>query len=118
MELWLSSLVIVVAAALSGGGAWLAARAANRKVPSETAGILTNTALSLVEPLGNRISELEKRVDELEEEVFLERRERMWREMHNRALVEELHAAGVAEPVTIEEVRRMYPEPEKHPSNN
>lgn len=97
-----------------------AARVARRKVPEETANVLVNTAMELVEPLKVRIAELEGRVEELEKEVFLERRERLWREMHNRALVEELRAAGVAEPITIEEIRRMYPQPElrnKRPLN-
>ena len=110
MEVWVSSLVIVVAALLSGAGAWWAASAANRKVPSETAHILTETALSLVEPLRERITELEVRVEVLEVEVVLERRERLWRELHAAALAEQLHAAGL-EPVTLHEIRRLYPNP-------
>lgn len=113
MEPWITGLVVAAAGALSAGGAWITARIASKKVPSETASILTETALSLVEPLRDRVSQLETRVDELEQEVFNERRERLWREMHNAALIEELRALGVAEPVTLEEIRRMYPHPEQ-----
>ena len=110
---WWGIAVAVAVPLLTAIGTIQAARVARRKVPEETANVLVNTAMELVEPLKTRVTELEDRVEELEREVFLERRERLWREMHNRALVEELRAAGVAEPITIEEIRRMYPKPEQ-----
>ena len=109
---WWGGFIILGTAAVTGLGGWWAARTAKRKVPEETASLLTETALSLVEPLRDRITELEGRVTQLEEEVFLERRERYWRELHAAALVEQLHAAGV-DPVTLEEIRHLYPHPEK-----
>lgn len=111
---WWGFVVALGVPVITGIATVWAAATARKKVPEDTANVLVNTAIGLVEPLNNRVQELEERVTELEVEVGRERKERMWRELHNRALVEELRAAGVAEPITIEEIRRLYPNPEKH----
>lgn len=107
---WWGGLITVGAATAAGVGTWLAARTAKKKVPEETAHVLTETALSLVQPLRERVEELEERVEALESEVHLERRERRWRERHADALEEQLHAAGI-QPVTLEEIRKLFPNP-------
>lgn len=103
-----SLLVGAIAALIAGLIAWAAGR---RKASSESINILTGTALSLVEPLRLRVNELEARVNALEAEVILEKKERLWRELHAAALIEQLHAAGVPDHITLAEIRILYPNP-------
>ena len=109
--MWIAWGIALAVPIITAIGTAVAASIARRKVPEEAAHVLVSTAIDLVEPLRTRVQELERRVDDLEKEVFLERRERLWRELHAAALEEQLHAAGVM-PVSLEEIRRLYPAPE------
>jgi len=70
--------VTIIAALVVGGGSWLAARLTFRSSEPLGVKLITETTLSLIEPLTEKVEQLEREVEGLEVEL------RVWRELAER----------------------------------
>ena len=66
MPIWLQGIITLLAAIIASGATWATVRASNAKMQAEEAEVITRTALSLIEPMRAKITDLEARVKELE----------------------------------------------------
>jgi len=69
MPIWLQGIITLLAAIIASGATWATVRASNAKMQAEEAEVITRTALSLIEPMRTKITDLEVRVKELEAEA-------------------------------------------------
>lgn len=113
MELWASILASVTVALLSGGGAWYAARAVNKKAPAEIITALSEGAVNLVDPLNQRIDSMEDELKAIKAErqecqaqiLRLEGENNLLLRWANVLIEQVIKNGGV--PVLLEDIRRL-----------
>ena len=99
-------LPVIVALIASPLVAWITVRASRPKVKADATRVLTDVSLSLVEPLQERIVQLEEREDKNELRIsFLERENRVLHRWAQILFTQVIEAGGI--PVSFEHVQGL-----------
>lgn len=106
MNEWAQIAVTFLIGAGTVAGSWAAVRVSRRNARTTETDVVTDAALSLVEPLKTRVQELESKVEYLEEELLKAEKER--NQLHRWALTltGQLHGAGI-DPISFEQIRYL-----------
>ena len=103
---WAQIVVTAVIGLLTVGGSYGAVAVSRRNAKTTETDVVTDAALSLIQPLKDRVSELESKVDHLESELKKSETER--NRLHRWALTlyGQLEGAGI-DPIRFEEIKRL-----------
>ena len=98
--------VTAVIGLLTVAGSYASVKVARRNARVQETDVVTDAALSLLEPLRHRITELEVKVDHLESELQKSERERNQLVRWAATLQAQLTNAGI-DPITLAEIRHL-----------
>lgn len=98
----------IVTAALTAGASYAAVHVSRRDSETSATDVVTDAAVALIEPLKDRLTELETKVKELEFDLMQSEKERNLLHRWALALQSQLLGASIT-PVTVAEIKRLDP---------
>lgn len=109
MTEWIPAIVAAVAATGGIVGTWLTGRTQRAKTDAEATSVLTNIALKLVEPLQDKLSEMEGEITRMERKIMRLEHENALLHRWSQLLFTQVIEAG-HDPYTFEYVKRLSDE--------
>lgn len=106
MNDWAQLAVTLTIGLLTVSGSYAAVRVSRKTARTQETDVVTEAALSLVEPLKLRITELEEHVARLEDKLDKADKERTQLHRWALTLTGQLHGAGI-EPISFEQIRYL-----------